>query len=90
MPWVIRLSFLSSAIAAFGISLLIYAHFLSGWDAITYFGWGLLITGSGLLGSLILSAIGMIAKGGWRRFALIECLVCLLLLVGLVILWVAA
>lgn len=90
MPIALRLSLACLLIAAGGVAVLIYAHYASGWDAIAYFGWGLLITGSGLLGSLMLSGIAMIPESRWRRWALIEIGVVLVLLLGLAILWTRA
>ena len=87
MPIALRLSLLFILVAIGGVALLGYAYFVNGWDALTYFVWGLIITGGGLLSVLLLAGISMIRKGPWRRFALIEVVISLILLFGLAVLW---
>ena len=87
MPIALRLSLLFILVAIGGVALLVYAHFVNSWDAIAYFASGLIITGGGLLSVLLLAGISMIRKGPWRRFALIEMVIALLLLLGLAVLW---
>jgi len=87
MPVALRLSFVCLLVAICGVSVVAYAHFASGWEAIAYFGWGLLIAGAGMFGALVLSGIAMIPKSRWRRIALAEIGVTLFLLLCLAMLW---
>lgn len=87
MPITLRLSFACLRIAAGGASVVIYAQFILGWDALAYFAWGLLIAGVGLVGALVLSVFTMISTTRWRRFALAEVGITLFLMACLAFLW---
>ena len=87
MPISLRLSLLFILVTILGFSLIVYAHFVNSWNAIAYFAWGLIITAIGLISTLLLSGISMIKKGPWRRFAVIEVIISLILVVGLAVLW---
>ncbi|CAK6698819.1 hypothetical protein [Synechococcus sp. CBW1107] len=96
MPWILCVSSIFLAIGAIGVATMVHPEPLAGllpgpagWNVIPAFVWGYVIAVGGLLGSLILSLVAMLSgnRRKWRRLALFECMISLLLLATVAFIW---
>ena len=90
MPWSFKATLAAFAIFALGAALIVFAHFRGGWEAITYFAYGLVTAGMGLFGALFFSIICAVTRPEWRRQSLIAIALAVLLSVALFLVWKAA
>ena len=83
MPWSFKATLVAFAIVALGAALIVFAHFQGGWEAITYFAYGLLTAGAGSFGALLFSMVCGVTRPDWRKQSLIAIGIALLLSVAL-------
>ena len=87
MSWLSRLQIAFFAILTVGMLFLLFAHWTSGWSALTYFAWGMVICAGVLLLNLIISGVTAIFQPRLRRLSICIAAVSTVMLVGLVLLW---
>jgi hypothetical protein len=87
MAWLPRLQIALFAIVIVGMLFLLFGHWGSGWSAITYFVWGMIISVAGLLLNLIVSGVIGIFRPRLRKVSIWIAVVSVVMLVGLVVLW---
>jgi hypothetical protein len=64
-----------------------FGHLGSGWSALTYFVWGMVISVGDLLLNLIVSGVTAIFEPRLRRVSIWTAAVSVVMLLGLVVLW---
>jgi hypothetical protein len=67
--------------------LLMFGHLGSGWSALTYFVWGMVISVAGLLLNLIVSGVIVIFQPRLKKVSIWIAAVSIVMLLGLVLLW---
>ena len=67
--------------------LLLFGHLGSGWSTLTYFAWGMVISGGILLVNLIVSAVTAVFQPRLRKVSIWIAAVSIVMLLGLVLLW---
>jgi hypothetical protein len=87
MSWLPRLQIALFAIVVVGMLLLLFGHLGSGWSALTYFAWGMVISGGILLLNLIVSAVTAVFQPRLRKVSIWIAAVSIVMLLGLVLLW---
>ena len=87
MAWLPRLQIALFAILIVGMLFLLFGHLGSGWSAITYFAWGMIISVAGLLLNLIVSGVIAIFQPRLRKVSIWIAAVSIVMLLGLVVLW---
>jgi hypothetical protein len=87
MAWLPRLQIGLFEIVIVGMLLLISGHLGSGWSAITYFVWGMVISVGGLLLNLIVSGVIAIFQPRLRKVSIWIAAASIVMLLGLVVLW---
>jgi hypothetical protein len=87
MSWLPRLQIALFAIVIVGMLLLMFGHLRSGWSALTYFVWGMVISVAGLLLNLIVSGAIAIFQPRLRKVSIWIAAVSVVMLLGLVVLW---
>jgi hypothetical protein len=87
MAWLPQLQIALFAIVIVGMLFLIFGDWGSGWAAITYFVWGMVISVGVLLLNLIVSGVIAIFQPRLRKVSLWIAAVSVVMLVGLVVLW---
>jgi hypothetical protein len=87
MSWLPRLQIPLFAIVIVGMLLLMFGHWGSGWSALTYFVWGMVISVGGLLLNLIVSGVTAIFEPRLRKVSIWTAAVSVVMLLGLVVLW---
>lgn len=87
MSWLPRLQIPLFAIVIVGMLLLMFGHWGSGWSALTYFVWGMVISVGDLLLNLIVSGVTAIFEPRLRRVSIWTAAVSVVMLLGLVVLW---
>ena len=87
MAWLPRLQIALFAILIVGMLFLLFGHLGSGWSAITYFAWGMIISVAGLLLNLIVSGMIGIFQPRLRKVSIWIAAVSIVMLLGLVVLW---
>ncbi len=70
MSWLPRLQIALFAIVIVGMLLLIFGHLGSGWSALTYFAWGMVISVVVLLLNLIVSGVTAIFQPTLRKVSI--------------------
>ena len=90
MPRSFKATLAAFAIFALGAALIVFAHFQGGWEAITYFAYGLLTAGVSLFGALFFSIICAVTRPEWHISSLIAVALAVLLSVALFLVWRAA
>jgi hypothetical protein len=66
---------------------LLLGHLGSGWSSITYFAWGMVISGGVLLLNLIVSGVTVIFQPRLRKISISIAVVSIMMLLGLALLW---
>ena len=87
MSWLPRLQLALFAIVIVGMLLLMFGHLGSGWSALTYFAWGMVISVGVLLLNLIISGVTAIFQPTLRKVSIWIVAVSIVMLLGLVLLW---
>ena len=87
MSWLLRLQITLFAIVIVGMLLLLLAHRESGWSSLTYFAWGMIISGGALLLNLIVSGVAAFFQPRLRNVSIWIAAVSTVMLFGLVLLW---
>ena len=90
MPSSFKAALAAFVIFGLGAALIVFAHFQGGWEAITYFAYGLLTAGAGLFGALVFSIICAVIRPEWRRPSLIAIALAVSLAGALFLVWRAA
>ncbi len=83
MPWTFRLSLASLFIFVIGAAVIVNASMTSGWEAIGRFAWGVLISGTGLMGSAFFSILCAVRNPKSRKASAAMFGLSILLLIGL-------
>ena len=87
MSWLPRLQIALLAIVIIGMLLLIFGPLGSGWSALAYFVWGMVISVGVLLLNLVVSAVTAIFQPRLRKVSLCIAAVSMVMLLGLGLLW---
>jgi hypothetical protein len=87
MSWLPRLQIALFAIVIVGMLLLIFGHLGSGWSALTYFAWGMVISVGLLLLNLIVSGVTAFFQPRLRKVSILIAAVSVVMLLSLVVLW---
>lgn len=53
-----------------GALMIAWACMSTGWETLTWFGWGCVTAGAGVIGSAVLAMLSAVIHQKWRRFAL--------------------
>ena len=75
------------AIVTVGMLFLVFGHLGSGWSALAYFAWGMVISAGVLLLNLIIAGVTAIFQPRLRRVSIWIAAVSMIMLLGLVLLW---
>ncbi len=70
MPWILRLAIGSLFVFVIGAVMITWACMSTGWETLSWFAWGSLTAGVGLIGSSLLSMLSAVFHQEWRRFSL--------------------
>ena len=70
MPWLLRIAIASLLVVVIGVVMITWAFMSTGWETLSWFAWGTVTAGAGLIGSALLSFISAVAHRRWRRFSL--------------------
>jgi len=85
MPWILRLGTGSFFVFVIGAVMIAWACMSTGWETLSWFAWGSLTAGAGLIGTALLAMLSAVIHQGWRRFSLALMSASLLLFVALLI-----
>ena len=85
MPWILRFAIASLFVFAIGAVMIAWACMSTGWETLSWFAWGSVTAGAGLIGSALLAILSAVIHEGWRRFSLVLMSVSVLLFLGLLI-----
>jgi len=53
-----------------GAVMIAWACMSTGWETLSWFAWGCVTAGAGLVGSALLAMLSAVIHKGWRRFSL--------------------
>jgi hypothetical protein len=87
MSWLPRLQLALFAIVIVGMLLLMFGHLGSGWSALTYFVWGMVISVGVLLLNLIVSGVTAVFQPTLKKVSIWIAAISIVMLLGLVLLW---
>jgi hypothetical protein len=87
MSWLPRLQIALFAIIIVGMLFLIFGDLGSGWSALAYFAWGMVISVGVLLLNLVVSAVTAIFQPRLRKVSIWIAAASIMMLLGLVLLW---
>ena len=87
MSWLPRLQIALLAIVIVGMLFLIFGDLGSGWSALAYFAWGMIISVGVLLLNLVISGVTAIFQPRLRKASLWLAAASIVMLLGLVLLW---
>ena len=85
MPWLLRLAVGSFFIFVIGALMIAWACMSTGWETLSWFAWGCVTAGVGLIGSAFLAMLAAVIHKGWRRFSIALMSVSVLLFLALLI-----
>ena len=85
MPWLFRFAIASLFVFVIGAVMIAWACMSTGWETLSWFAWGSVTAGAGLIGSALLAILSAVIHEGWRRFSLVLMSVSVLLFLGLLI-----
>ena len=71
MPWILRLAITSLSVFVIGALMIARACMSTGWETLSWFAWGSLTAGAGLIVTAFLAMLSAIIHQGWRRFSLV-------------------
>ena len=70
MPWILRFAIGSLFVFVIGAVMIAWACMSTGWETLTWFAWGCLTAGAGLIATALLAMLSAVFHKGWRRFSL--------------------
>jgi hypothetical protein len=85
MPWLLRFAIGSFCVFVAGAVMIGWACMSTGWEVLSWFAWGCLTAGAGLIGSAFLAMLSAVIHKGWRRFSLVLLSASVLLFIALLI-----
>ena len=85
MPWILRLAIGSLSVFVVGAVMIAWACMSTGWETLSWFAWGCVTAGAGLIGSALLAMLSAVIHQEWRRFSLSLMSASVLLFLGLLI-----
>ena len=85
MPWILRFAIGSLFIFVIGAVMIAWACMSTGWETLTWFAWGCVTGGAGLIGSALLAMLSAVIHPAWRRFSLAFMTASVLLFLALLI-----
>jgi hypothetical protein len=71
MPWLLRLAIGSVFVFVIGAVMIAWACMSTGWETLSWFAWGCVTAGAGLIRSALLAMLSAMIHQGWRRFSLV-------------------
>ena len=85
MPWILRVAISSLFVFVIGAAMIARACMSTGWETLSWFAWGSLTAGAGLIGSALLAMLSAVIHRGWRKFSLVLMSASVLLFLALLI-----
>jgi len=85
MPWILRFAIGLVLVFFIGALMIAWACVSTGWEALSWFAWGCVTAGAGLIGSALLAMLSALIHQGWRRFSLALMSASILLFMALLI-----
>ena len=85
MPWILRFAIGSLCVFVIGAVMIAWACMSTGWETLSWFAWGCVTAGAGLIGSGLLTMLSAVIHKGWRRFSLVLMIASVLLFLALLI-----
>lgn len=70
MPWILRFAIGSIFLFVIGAVMIAWACMSTGWETLSWFAWGCVSAGAGLIGAPLLAMVSAVIYQGWRRFSL--------------------
>ena len=70
MPWILRFAIGSFFVFVIGAVMIAWACMSTGWETLSWFAWGSVTAGAGLIASALLAMLSAVIHQGWRRFSL--------------------
>jgi len=70
MPWILRFAIGSLLVFAIGAVMIAWACMSTGWETLSWFAWGCVTAGAGLIGAALLAMVSAVIYQGWRRCSL--------------------
>ena len=70
MPWILRFAIGSLFVFVIGAVMIAWACMSTGWETLSWFAWGSVTGGAGLIGTALLAMLSAVIHQGWRRFSL--------------------
>jgi hypothetical protein len=70
MPWILRFAIGSLFVFVIGASMIARACVSTGWETLSWFAWGCVTAGGGLIVSAMFAMVSAVIHKGWRRFSL--------------------
>ena len=70
MPWILRFAIGSLFVFVIGAVMIAWACMSTGWETLSWFAWGCVTAGAGLIGTALLAMLSAVIHQGWRRFSL--------------------
>lgn len=71
MPWILRFAIGSLFVFVIGAMMIAWACMSTGWETLTWFAWGSVTAGAGLIASALLAMLSTVIHKGWRKFSLV-------------------
>lgn len=71
MPWILRFAIGSLFVFVIGAMMIAWACMSTGWETLTWFAWGSVTAGAGLIGTALLAMLSTVIHKGWRKFSLV-------------------
>jgi hypothetical protein len=85
IPWLLRFAIGFLFVFVIGAAMIAWACMSTGWEVLSWFAWGNVTAGGGLIGSAFFAMLSAIIHKSWRRFSLALMIVSVLLFLGLLI-----
>jgi hypothetical protein len=71
MPWLLRFAIGLFFVFVVGAVMIAWACMSTGWEVLSWFAWGCVTAGAGLIGTALLAILSAVIHKGWRRFSLV-------------------
>ena len=85
MPWILRLAIGAFFVFVIGAMMIAWACMSTGWETLSWFAWGCVTAGAGLIGAALLAMLSAVIYQSWRRFSLALMSVSVVLFLALLI-----
>ncbi len=85
MPWILRFAIGSLFVFVIGAVMIAWACMSTGWETLSWFAWGCVTAGAGLIATALLATLSAVIHQGWRRFSFVLMSVSVLLFLALLI-----